>query len=392
MDRSTCSIERSRAAIAALEVSRLAHGLERHLERSQLLEGLVVQLAGPAGAFVLRCANRQPQAVSVTDWAVAMAMAALDAKDASRCSSLSKEGSSRRLSSAISTPCPRPRNPSGTTRAKLASGAMSSSPCPMRLSSSTTSSPVPVVSAVTAKELSGTSAPSTASSISPAAADTRSVWASWSRMSARLDIARPRLAMSSSTRSRSVSNPTARAMAGGLEATDGALELVAPELDSLIQACVVDGDRGPVGKHHHQLLVALAELAAADLLGQVQVAVGLAADRDRHAEKGRHRGMAGREPVRPRMRGHVGQAQRPRVADQLAQHPATARKRSDPAARLLVQAGVEEALEPVLAFVEDAEGGIASVRQLGRGLKHVVEDRLEIELGDQRSAHRQQPA
>ena len=43
------------------------------------------------------------------------------------------------------------------------------------------------------------------------------------------------------------------------------------------------------------------ELAPSVLLGQVEVAVGLAADQDRDAEEGLHRRVAEREAVRPRM-------------------------------------------------------------------------------------------
>ena len=58
--------------------------------------------------------------------------------------------------------------------------------------------------------------------------------------------------------------------------------------------------------------------------------------------------MAGREPVRPRMRGHVGQAQRSRGRGSARPAPRDRAEAVRSAARLLVQAGVEEALEPVL--------------------------------------------
>ena len=73
-----------------------------------------------------------------------------------------------------------------------------------------------------------------------------------------------------------------------LERRDGPLELVAARGDAAVQARVLDRDRRPVGEHDERLLVGLVEVAVR-LLGQIEVAVGLAADEDRHAQEAVHR-------------------------------------------------------------------------------------------------------
>ena len=83
------------------------------------------------------------------------------------------------------------------------------------------------------------------------------------------------------------------------------------------------------------------------------------------------------------MLAHRPQAQRPRIADQLAEHPAASRRRTDLAHRLLVQPDVLEPLEARLVAVEDAERGIAGAGQVAGSVEHVAEHRLELELGDE---------
>ena len=67
------------------------------------------------------------------------------------------------------------------------------------------------------------------------------------------------------------------------------LELLAPLLRALVEARVLDCDCCPLGKDHDDVLVFGRELLAALFLGQVQVPVRLAADRDGDAEKAVHR-------------------------------------------------------------------------------------------------------
>jgi hypothetical protein len=54
--------------------------------------------------------------------------------------------------------------------------------------------------------------------------------------------------------------------------------------------------------------------------------------------------------------------------------------------RLLIDAGDDEALEPLSAPVEDAECGIAGSRQLGCGLDDPLQDGVERQLGRERDA------
>ena len=121
--------------------------------------------------------------------------------------------------------------------------------------------------------------------------------------------------------------------------------------------------------------------AAALLLGQVEVAVGDAAQQDRHAEERAHRRMAGREADRARVLGQVVQAQRLRVADQHAEDAAPARQVADRRVRLRVDAGGDEALELV-----SRRGRSRRARRSGRPVSSAAvstrrcEQRVEREL------------
>jgi hypothetical protein len=86
------------------------------------------------------------------------------------------------------------------------------------------------------------------------------------------------------------------------------------------------------------------------------------------------------------MQAHVGQAQRPRVLDQHAEHAVTAGQLADRAPRLVVHAARDEPLELAPALVEDAERRVARAGDLPRGLEDPLEQRLWIQLGQQRPA------
>ncbi len=129
-----------------------------------------------------------------------------------------------------------------------------------------------------------------------------------------------------------------------LQSLDEALEVGAPALKLLVGAGVVDRDRAPLGEDDQEPLVRLAEARAALLLGQVDVPVDLPADADRRADERRHLRMAGREAVGAGVIADPLEAERARVADQLAEDPVAPRERPDPASRLLVDPRVEEAL------------------------------------------------
>jgi hypothetical protein len=77
------------------------------------------------------------------------------------------------------------------------------------------------------------------------------------------------------------------------------------------------------------------------------------------------------------------------VADQLAEHPASPGKGPDLPAGPLVDPDVQEALEPRLLLVEDAERRVPGAGQTLGGIQNALEDRLRIELRDDRSANLQ---
>ncbi len=147
-----------------------------------------------------------------------------------------------------------------------------------------------------------------------------------------------------------------------LEPAHGRLELVPAALGGLVEAGVLDRDPGPLGEDHDRVLVGRRERGAALLLGQVEVAPGLAADQHRRAEERRHRRVAGREAVGAGVVADAGQPQRPRILDQHAEDAAPAREVADRAPPLGVDAVREEALELAPLVVEDAERDVARAR------------------------------
>jgi hypothetical protein len=88
----------------------------------------------------------------------------------------------------------------------------------------------------------------------------------------------------------------------------------------------------------------------------------------------------------------VPQAQRHRLADQLAEDAAATGQVADLAPDLLVDADVDEAFEFAPAGVEDAERGIAGAGQLPRRIDHRPQHRLDVELGEEAVADVDEPA
>ena len=72
--------------------------------------------------------------------------------------------------------------------------------------------------------------------------------------------------------------------------------------------------------------------------------------------------------------------------------PAAARQLADGAPRLLVDPGREEALEPAPLGVEYPDRGIARARELASRLEDALQDRLAVQLGDDRCADLEQEA
>src|SRR6266508_3207329 len=86
---------------------------------------------------------------------------------------------------------------------------------------------------------------------------------------------------------------------------------------------------GLSGEQRDELFVFVGEVCSTLFLGQVEVAVGDAAQQDRNTEERVHRRVSGRESDRTRVLRQIVQAQRTRVADQDAEDAATVRRVAD---------------------------------------------------------------
>jgi SAM-dependent methyltransferase len=82
------------------------------------------------------------------------------------------------------------------------------------------------------------------------------------------------------------------------------------------------------------------------------------------------------------------EAQRPGVVDEQTEDAAPAGQGADPAVRRVVDAGCDEALEPLAAIVEDADGGVARARDLARDAEQLLQHRLDVAAGDQEPSPR----
>ena len=177
-----------------------------------------------------------------------------------------------------------------------------------------------------------------------------------------------------------------------LQPAHGTLELGAPALGGLEEARVLDPHARPRGECDHCHLVGGRELAAAGLLGQVEVAPRPVPDQDRNTEERAHRRMRSREAVGLRMVTHVREPQRVRFVDEHAENPAPAREIADRPVRRLVDPEGHEALQPGAVLVEHADRRVLRARDLGRDLQQLAQDPLEVEVGDERAACAEQPA
>ena len=140
--------------------------------------------------------------------------------------------------------------------------------------------------------------------------------------------------------SRSVSPPSARAICmRRIERVDGPPQLGVLGLEAGVAPRVVDRDARELGQQPDRLLVLLGELARrlpsrsgrGSRTGRPPTRIGT----PRNVLIG---GWPAREAVGVRVGAHVGQPQRHRMRDQLAEHPAAPRQLADPFPRLLVDA------------------------------------------------------
>ena len=155
-----------------------------------------------------------------------------------------------------------------------------------------------------------------------------------------------------------------RDLHGRVERVDGPLELGVLSVQTGVAACVVDRHTGELRQQHDRLLVLFGELLAAGLLGQVQIPERDPADQHRDPQEGLHRRMAVRKSIGVRMGAYVGQSQRHRMDDQLAEHASSLRQLADPLPIVLVDAERDEPLELGLRLVRQPERRVPRSRQL----------------------------
>ena len=170
------------------------------------------------------------------------------------------------------------------------------------------------------------------------------------------------------------------------------LELREPARRRLVQARVLDRDRRLRGQQRDELLVLAREVLAAPLLGQVQVAVGDAAEQDRHAEERAHWGVVGRKADGARIGRQVVEPECVRVPNQHPEDPAAVRKVADAFLRLRVDARGQEALERAAGWIDHAERRVPRPRQLRRGVDDSLQEGIERELRRDRDPGVDQPA
>ena len=160
----------------------------------------------------------------------------------------------------------------------------------------------------------------------------------------------------------------------------------------VVQARVLDRDAGSHGEGDDHALVFVGEPLTATLLGEVEVAEDRLADPDRDAQEGVHRGMASREPGRRAMHGEVGQPQRVRVTDELAQDAVAGRRRPDGGNGRVVDADGDELRQPLTTFVDHAQCAVRRVHQADRDLDDATQHHLQVQVGADREDRVQQMA
>jgi hypothetical protein len=138
-------------------------------------------------------------------------------------------------------------------------------------------------------------------------------------------------------------------------------------------------------------LVAMLEVAVV-LLGEIEVAVRLAADQDRHPQERVHRRVVERKAVRLRVLADSVETQRMRLGDQDAEDAVPAWKVADGGVGGLVDSDGEETLELLAPVVENPEGGVSGARQLACDVEHPIQQAVDVELGDEGLAHVEEAA
>lgn len=149
--------------------------------------------------------------------------------------------------------------------------------------------------------------------------------------------------------------------------------------DLFVEAGVLDGHAGRHGQRRQDGLVLRVELAAAALLGEVEIAEDRFPDADRYAEKGVHRRVVGRKAGGRRVAGEFGEPQRLGVPDEFAQQTVSGRQFADQRPFLVGDAHRHELVELSL-LSDDAEGPVLRVDQHDRGLDDPAQHLGEVQF------------
>jgi hypothetical protein len=88
----------------------------------------------------------------------------------------------------------------------------------------------------------------------------------------------------------------------------------------------------------------------------------------------------------------VGEAEWAWLIDQNSQNSASMREVADLPLRRCIDSERQEALERAAVVGEHPDGGVTRAGEIGRGVEHTAEHRLEVEVGDEDTAYVEQPA
>ena len=148
----------------------------------------------------------------------------------------------------------------------------------------------------------------------------------------------------------------------------------------LIEPGVVDRDAGRGGQRLDEHLVVVAERSAAGFLGEIQIAVDLLADPDRHPEEGVHRRVVRREAHRSGVVADLVEADRLGIVEQNAQHADALGCPPDLGQLRFPHAGQDE-VDDLVTFAADAEGAVSRVDEFGGGLDDGLQRAVQVESG-----------
>jgi hypothetical protein len=125
---------------------------------------------------------------------------------------------------------------------------------------------------------------------------------------------------------------------------------------------VLDGDARSEGQRSDKCLVLSCELGPANLVGQIEIAVDLVSDLDRHPQERGHRRIVERETEALGVGADIGQAQRVGIGDEKPEHPESFGAGSDALLLLGVETHGDELGQGRPFVVQDADRPVPSPR------------------------------